>query len=392
MSKSAVRCRGWRRHRCPHGGGITLSKKALRVAQFATGNVGSEMIGRIVDHPDLELVSLYCYSPEKIGRDAGDIVGMAPLGVIATGDLEDVFRAGPDVVNFNGVWPDVDLFCTLLERGINVVTTSDWITGHHRDRNHPHPSGRKPTEMVEEACLRGGASFYGTGMNPGLAQILSVVATAGMGYVEHLTVLETVDVSCHHSVDTWENVGYGRPVDDPEVPVLLEKGCTVFADSIYLMADCLDIAVDDVVFECELGACTEDVDLGWWTLPKGSVGGSLAKFKGMCVGEPKIEVHLEWQMTPLTQPRWNVRGCYITTIEGDPMIINKHMILPTSGKPHSLMDAEYFASLGMTITGMPALNAMRAVCEAPPGMITSADLPLRAFASRFRGVAAGPTS
>ena len=72
-------------------------------------------------------------------------------------------------------------------------------------------------------------------------------------------------------------------------------------------------------------------------LPKGSVGGSLAKFKGLSGGESKIEVHLEWQMTPKTVPRWNVQGCYITTIEGDPMIINKHMILPTSGKPHSLM-------------------------------------------------------
>ena len=117
----------------------------------------------------------------------------------------------PDVVNFNGVWPDVDMFCALLEHGINVVTTSDWITGHHRDRNHPHPSGSKPTELVEAACQRGGTTFYGTGMNPGLAQILSVVATAGMGRVDHVTVLETVDVSCHHSVDTWKNVGYGRP-------------------------------------------------------------------------------------------------------------------------------------------------------------------------------------
>jgi 4-hydroxy-tetrahydrodipicolinate reductase len=365
--------------------GTILSKRALRVAQFATGNVGSEMVRRITDHPDLELVSLYCYSPEKIGRDAGEIVGMAPLGVMATGDLEDVFRAEPDIVNFNGVWPDIDLFCSLLERGVNVVTTSDWITGHHRNLNHPHPSGKKPTDLIEAACLRGNASFYGTGMNPGLAQILSVVATAGMGYVEHLTVLETVDVSCHHSVDTWKNVGYGRPVDDPEVPGLLEKGCTVFADSIYLMADCLDLEIEDVVFECELGACTEDVDLGWWTLSKGSVGGSLAKFKGMSGGEPKIEVHLEWQMTPKTEPHWNVRGCYITTIDGDPMIINKYMILPATGMPHSLMDAEYFASLGMTLTGMPALHAMRSVCEAPPGLLTSADLPLRAFAGRFAG-------
>jgi hypothetical protein len=41
-----------------------------RVFQVATGNVGSEMITRLRDHPDLELVGLYCYSPEKVGRDA----------------------------------------------------------------------------------------------------------------------------------------------------------------------------------------------------------------------------------------------------------------------------------------------------------------------------------
>jgi 4-hydroxy-tetrahydrodipicolinate reductase len=256
-----------------------MSQRKLRVFQVATGNVGSEMVGRIVEHPDLELVGLYCYSPDKVGLDAGEIVGIAPLGVTATGDVADVLRAKPDVVNFNGVWPDIDLFCELLDAGINVVTTSDWITGYHRDRNHPHPSGKKPTELIEAACQRGGTTFYGTGMNPGLAQILSVVATAGMGRVDHITVLETVDVSCHHSVDTWKNVGYGRPVDDPEVPGLLETGCTVFADSIHMMADCFDLKIDDVVFECELGACTEDVELGWWTLPKGSVGASLAKFK-----------------------------------------------------------------------------------------------------------------
>jgi 4-hydroxy-tetrahydrodipicolinate reductase len=303
--------------------------------------------------------------------------------VAATNDIDDVLRVKPDVVNFNGVWPDIDTFCTLLENGINVVTTSDWITGYHRDRNHPHPSGKKPTELIEAACRRGKATFYGTGMNPGLAQILSVVATAGMGRVDHITVLETVDVSCHHSVDTWKNVGYGRPVDDPEVPGLLETGCAVFADSIYMMADCFDLEIDDIAFDCELGACTEDVDLGWWTLPKGSVGGSLAKFKGVSHGEPKIEVHLEWQMTPKTEPGWKVQGCYITTIEGDPTIVNRHMIFPATGMPHGAWTPEYFASVGMTITGMPALNAIRSVCEAKPGLTTSADLPLRAFAGRF---------
>ena len=272
-------------------------------------------------------------------------------------------------MNFNGVWPDIDLFCTLLENGINVVTTSDWITGHHRDRNHPHPSGRKPTELIEAACQRGGSTFYGTGMNPGLAQILSVVATAGMGRVDHVTVLETVDVSCHHSVDTWKNVGYGRPVDDPESP-------RPARDRLHGLRR-LDLHDGGLPRPADRRRSSSSASSAPAPRTSTSAGGrfrrarseaSLAKFKGMSDGEPKIEVHLEWQMTPKTEPRWNVQGCYITTIEGDPMIINRHMILPATGTPHSLMDAEYFASLGMTITGMPALNAMRSVCEASPGM------------------------
>ena len=37
----------------------------------------------------------------------------------------------------------------------------------------------------------------------------------------------------------------------------------------------------------------------------------------------------------------------------------------------------------MTVTGLPALNAIASVVAAPPGLITSADLPLRGFAGRF---------
>jgi 4-hydroxy-tetrahydrodipicolinate reductase len=37
----------------------------------------------------------------------------------------------------------------------------------------------------------------------------------------------------------------------------------------------------------------------------------------------------------------------------------------------------------MTVTGLPVLNAVGAVVAAPPGILTSADLPLRGFAGRF---------
>jgi 4-hydroxy-tetrahydrodipicolinate reductase len=235
--------------------------------------------------------------------------------------------------------------------------------------------------VLRDACVRGGATFYGTGMNPGVCQILGVVHTADVSEIQNVTVIESVDVSCHHSVDTWKEVGYGLPVDDPNLPGMLEKYTSVFADSVWMMADCFGLALDEVTFSYELGACTENVDLGWYQLPQGSLGGSYLKYQGMVDGVPRIESHLEWQMTPHTEPSWKIQGCYITKVEGDPCIYSKHLILPKPGTDFSSVEA--FASIGMTVTGLPALNAIRAVVAAPPGILTSADLPLRGFAGRF---------
>lgn len=354
----------------------------IRVFQVATGNLGTEMIGRIQSHPDLELVGLHCYTAEKIGRDAGEIVGLEPIGVIATGSVDEIIAARPDVLTFHGVFPDEDLYVAVLEAGIDVVTTADWITGFHRDTNHPHASGRKVSEVIADACRQGASTFYGTGMNPGACQIIGVVQSMDVADIENVTVTESVDVSCHHSVDTWKAVGYGRPVDDPSIPESLRKYTEVFADSVYLMADCFDLELDEVAFSYELGACTKDIDLGWYTLPQGSLGGSYIKYQGMIDGVARVESHLEWQMTPYTDPSWDIKGCYITHITGDPSVYSKHMIFPKAGV--DLSNPDSFASIGMTVTGLPALNSIRSVVAAPPGILTSADLPLRGFAGRFK--------
>ncbi len=91
----------------------------LRVFQVASGNVGTEMVRRIQKHPDLELVGLHCYSPEKVGRDVGEIVGIGPTGVTATGTIDEILAAGPDCLTFHGVWPDIGLYEKVLEAGIN---------------------------------------------------------------------------------------------------------------------------------------------------------------------------------------------------------------------------------------------------------------------------------
>jgi hypothetical protein len=56
----------------------------VRVVQWATGSVGIAAIKGVLAHPELELAGCWVHSPDKVGRDVGEIIGTAPLGIIAT--------------------------------------------------------------------------------------------------------------------------------------------------------------------------------------------------------------------------------------------------------------------------------------------------------------------
>ncbi len=93
-------------------------------------------------------------------------------------------------------------------------------------------------------------------------------------------------------------------------------------------------------------------------------------------------MHLEWQMTPNTDPHWDIQACYITKIEGDPCIYSKHMIFPETRDGLLLRR-------GVRVGGDDGDRHARTQrhpqrwWRPQPGCITSADLPLRTFAGRF---------
>ena len=117
---------------------------------------------------------------------------------------------------------------------------------------------------------------------------------------------------------------------------MLEKYTRVFEDAVRLMADCFDLELDEVRFEYELGACTKDVDLGWYQLPQG-----LARRLLPQVPRPRRRRAPHRDAPRVAddaahRPDWDIQACYITKIDGDPCIYTKHLIFPKPGTDFSV--------------------------------------------------------
>jgi hypothetical protein len=108
---------------------MTSPPKPLRTIVWSTGGVGTIAIDAIRRRPDLELVGVWVHSPEKDGRDVGELAGGAAIGLAATNDADVLIALEPDCVVYAASGPERDAgavpdYIRLLEAGINVVSTT----------------------------------------------------------------------------------------------------------------------------------------------------------------------------------------------------------------------------------------------------------------------------
>ena len=164
-----------------------------RVVQWNTGNVGKSSLKSIADNPTLELVGCYAWSAEKFGRDAGELVGIPPLGIAATNDVDALLALKPDCVVYNPMWFDVDELVRILSAGVNVVTTASFINGHNLG------DGR---DRLLEACEKGGSTIFGSGVSPGFAELLAIVSAMVCNRIDKVTVNEAADTTFYDSPAT----------------------------------------------------------------------------------------------------------------------------------------------------------------------------------------------
>ncbi|MCT9931298.1 dihydrodipicolinate reductase [Planotetraspora sp. A-T 1434] len=340
------------------------SSQPLRVVQWATGAVGGYALRSVITRKEFDLAGVLVYDPDKVGRDAGELVGLSPAGVTCTDDVEQIFALEADCVlhmplpasYFGGDHAtDIETICALLSSGKNVITTTGFV--------YPQAYGPGVVERLEAACARGGTSLHGTGINPGFMSDLLPLALTGLSArLDHIYVRESSDYRGHPSRQiVTDLIGFSRAPKDYAGAVRPFRAFqrSLFAESVQLVATALGVELDEIEETDEYELAAEEFEIAAGVVLPGTVCASRWMFTGLVRSRPFMTVECIYKADAERVARWADPG-FAIHIEGQPT-----MAITIDEVTHGLAGA-----------AAHAVNSIASVCAAPPGIRTFLDLPL----------------
>lgn len=258
----------------------------VRVVVWSTGGVGSIAIDAIRRRPDFELVGVWVHSQEKVGRDAGELAGGAPLNVLATNDADALIALQPGCVVYAASGPQreagaVPDYLRMLGAGINVVSTTS--TSLVYPPAYFAPEWR---DQLEAAAKSGNASFYASGVFPGFASDqLALLMTTQSKNIRTITATE-VALNDHYPVADvmMDGMGFGRPLDFE--PMLKTPGFIELAwkAPIHLIARGLGVEVEEVRGSLERRLTDREIEVAFGTITAGTCGAVRTRAAGVVNG------------------------------------------------------------------------------------------------------------
>ncbi len=340
---------------------------AFQVIQWATGGVGRAAIEGIISHPELCLVGCWVHSPDKAGRDVGELCGIDPVGVAATNDVDELVAMDADIVMYSPVMADKKIVARLLASGKNVVTPLGWFFPGERD-----------VAMLEKACQAGNSTLHGTGIHPGgITERFPLMVSALSNAITHVRAEEFSDIRTYDAPGVVGDIMlFGKtPEEAASSPMLAFMG-DGFIQSIEMIAHELGFDLDpEPVSTHEISVATRPIESPIGVIEPGQVAAQRFTWQGTVKGEVVITVRTNWFMgEEHLDPPWNFGPegeRFEVEVTGDPTSkVTFHGWHPES------IAAGLERNPGIVATAIHGVSALPYVCRAEAGIVTYLDLPL----------------
>jgi hypothetical protein len=242
-----------------------------------------------------------------------------------------------------------------LEAESCIVSTCEELSYPYR--THPELAAK-----LDAAAKDWGVALVGTGVNPGFVMDKLVVTLAAVSQrIEHAKALRIVDAS-KRRLPLQKKIGAGMTVDEFRTKVAAGVIKHVgLPESVAMVADSLNLPVDEITETIEPMVATERVQTEYLTVETGQAAGVHQIARG--TGGGKELVYLELQMyVGAKSPADTVE------LKGHP---NISLVIP--GGSH-----------GDMATASVVVNSIPVILDAPAGLRTSRDLPIGFFSPNAR--------
>jgi 4-hydroxy-tetrahydrodipicolinate reductase len=315
---------------------------------------------------------VHAHSADKRGRDAAELCGWpTPTGVRASNDAAALLAQDADCVCYMAqgetrIRETIDDLSKILESGKNVVNTA-LVSLCYPD------ASPKLRDRLAAACAKGGSTFFTSGFDPGWSgDVIPLQLASCCERVDSVRVSELMDYSTYPDPGfTGVYFGFGRPLDYP-APLLQPGmmkggwGCMVL-----MVADALGIRLDEIREEHERAPAPESFDTAMGRIEKGSCAAVRFEVQGMVDGQPKIVAAHVNRLRNDVAPHWDrlsgtKHSGYKIEVKGSPSFTCE---IEPQGE-----DGDHNTA-GITGTAMRVVNAIPAVCDAAPGVVSILDLP-----------------
>ena len=295
----------------------------------------------------------------------------ARSGVAATDDVEALLALEPDVVVHtamadNRLMEALEDLQRILRAGVNVVSSGPVFL--------QYPYGVVDDSMitpVEDAAVAGGVSLFVNGVDPGFANdALPLVLSGVSERIDEIRVAEVLNYATYDQpMVIFDIMGFGRPIDD--VPMILQPGVMTMAwgSVVRQLAAGLDVELDSVEEWYERLPATETFEVASGTIEKGTAAALHFELRGIRDGRAVIVLEHVTRLHDDLAPEWPQpagHGCYRVTITGEPNYTLDLQLLGSDGDHNTA---------GLKATAMRLVNAVPAVVEGAPGLLTALDLP-----------------
>jgi 4-hydroxy-tetrahydrodipicolinate reductase len=353
-----------------------------RVIQWGVGNVGHHSLRGVVERPDLELVGLRVFNPAKVGVDAGEMLGVPPVGVVGTDDVNEILALDADIVLFNALGTTlvdlqgpVDEVSRLLASGKNVISSAIDLFIYVKPGVAPAHVKPEMITQIEEACAQGGTSVYSTGMTPGFAlDLWPVTMGRTVRRIDSVHVREMVSLRDYKST-MQEFMGFGlRPGEEIAMFKMFEESSdnpkagalnTPYGAALHFLGDAFGVEIDKITYQqIEARTAKERMVLPSGTFEAGTIVGTEFRLSGWVEGNEFVMLDFCWR---IDDEGWPPNLCaWELEIKGDPTVRSR-MEFETE------TDARRATSI--TVAGH-CLNAIPNVVAAPPGILNHFTMPI----------------